>query len=147
MSSFEYLSARAVIRRIEHGVLEVTHYGVLTRPCIVWMGPRIMEATMEAPAMVVRADTAVLATSVIPDFPLHKPIKNLPVAAIVVQEWDLEMMTEYSHRMALAGVMRAVFSTSQAALAYRWAEAHALAGLSVLPRSPSCKQSSVGSAP
>jgi hypothetical protein len=147
MRSFEYLSAKAVLRQIENGVIEVTHYGVLSEPSIVWMGPRIFSATIEAPALVVRMDTAVVAVSSIPDFPIKRPGIHLPVAAIVVQTEHLEMLTNYSHRMALAGAMRAVFSTSQVGLAYQWAQAHALAELSVLPQSQNCKQSSWGSAP
>lgn len=147
MHSFEYLSARAVLRRIENGVVEVAHYGVLTRPSIAWMGPRILAATLDAPALVVRMDTALVAASAIPDFPIRQRGRNLPVAAIVVNPENIEMLTDYTHRMALAGAMRAVFSVSQVGLAYQWAQAHALAGLSVLPRSQNCKQSSLGSAP
>jgi len=140
MLSFECQSARAVLRDLESGVVEVTYYGVLNREAMSNLKREIHEAAKDAPALVVRMDRALIIASDIAPPPEWDSKKKIATAALVVRPEHFEMWTDYGHRVALLGVMRAVFLVSQASLAYRWAEAHALATLSISPRSRHCKQ-------
>lgn len=140
MSSFEYLSARVVLRRLDSGVVEASYYGVLTRGALAALKGMIYQAVGDAPAFVIRLDRALTVDSNMAPPPEWDAKKKIPIAALVVRQEDLGIWTDYSHRVALIGVMRAVFLVSQVELAYQWAEAHALAALSVSLPSRRCKQ-------
>lgn len=142
MPSFEFQSAKAVLKRLENGVIEITYYGILSRDVLRELKRQILIAAEDAPALVIRMDKALVIASDISPPPEWDSQKKIPIAALVVPPAHFEMWTEYGHRVALIGVMRAVFLVSQLDLAYRWAGAHALAALAILPRSPRYRQPS-----
>lgn len=140
MSSFVYQTAKVVLRPLDSGVVEVTYYGVLSREAFRTLKNQVHQAAEGVPALVVRLDKALIIASDIAPPPEWDSQKKIPIAALVVRPEHLGIWIDYSHRVALIGVMRAVFLVSQIELAYRWAEAHALAGLSISPQSQRCKQ-------
>jgi hypothetical protein len=140
MLYFEHQSARATLRPIEGGVIEVNYYGVLSHESLRHLKREILPSVAEAPALVIRMDKALIVASSVETPAGWSVNKNIPLAALIVRPEHFEMWVDYSHRVALVGVMRAVFLISQLDLAYRWARGHALAVRSISPQSQHCKQ-------
>lgn len=130
MTTFNYRSAKAVCQQLSLGISEVTYYGILDPPSLVFLRSRVVDYTNGMRAVVVRMDTALTAFNEMPTLSSVLYRMDSPTAAVVVHPEHYEMWWGYAHALAEIGVMRAIFLASQKDLAYRWAEAQGRATLS-----------------
>jgi hypothetical protein len=104
------------------GVLEVRITGPFTRAAFMDLRPQVFRETIRAPAVVVRLDTSTDMIFSPPELGADNYPPGLPPQAVVVAPVNLEAWLTYTGNLTRVGLIRAVFPTEQAGLAYRWAE-------------------------
>lgn len=121
-------SARITIARLASsnaGVIEVRNTGLFTQEVFYKLRPLVFAATQDAPAIVVRLDTAV-------DFHIEPPQSDAseypqgcPDQAVIVSDEQFSVWLRHAHNLAQFGVRRAIFTAAHLDLALEWAEASA----------------------
>lgn len=124
MGRYEFMAASGRCRRIpgsRAGILQVNYYGVVDAVALDRVRSSMMGVCGNAPALVVRTDTALM---VMDDVPLidSAPGVVVPPAALVVRKEMRDLWVEYARQLAGVGITRAVFLDSQLEQAHRWAE-------------------------
>ena len=109
------------------GVTEVTYTGVMTDLAFSELCQQVAKQTQRHGALLIRLESTLRAMSAVPDAPGYT--KNMPPAAVVCQESELDFWDAYGKKVSRAGVMRAVFSLKQLDLARMWARRQLHAGL------------------
>ncbi|MCB2030717.1 MAG: hypothetical protein R3E92_00570 [Burkholderiaceae bacterium] len=137
MKVLRYQSATVHITTLKssrHGVMEVSVWGPLLQDAFNHFRPEVLEATKDAPAVVVRLDTAL-------DVMIEPPqvseqiyrLVDPPPQAVVTHEKQYELWAVHARNLAHIGISRAVFISSQLELAYRWSESQAMLTLARRP--------------
>lgn len=122
---FRHHSAVVTIERLagsRNGVIEVRNTGTFTQAAFDHLRPRVVEATKNAPAMVVRLDTAADIVVTPPMIDSWVYLLDLPDQAVVCTDWQYPLWLRHALRLRALGVRRSVFSVEQLAVALEWAE-------------------------
>ncbi len=134
MQVLRYHSATVHITRLKaskYGVMEVSVWGPLLQEAFNHFRPDVLEATKDAPAVVVRLDTALDVMVQPPE--VSEQIYRLidpPPQAVVIHSKQYELWAVHARNLAHIGISRAVFTSSQLELAYRWSESQAMLTMS-----------------
>jgi len=121
MVRFSYHSAQVACEILASGAGSVAFYGVLTRKGFDVLRQQACLSVHEAPAIVMRLDTAVMADR--DDF-MDATARACPhdAVALVVPSDRYEQALALARKLATAfGVRRPVFLPEQSLMAYRWA--------------------------
>jgi hypothetical protein len=117
----------STLKNSRYGVMEVSVWGPLLKEAFNHFRPDVLEATKDAPAVVVRLDTAL-------DVMVEPPqvseqiyrLADPPPQAVVTHAKQYELWAMHARNLAHIGISRAVFISSQLELAYRWSESQAM---------------------
>ena len=122
--TFRHFSSVVQLRPVgKYGVIEVRNSGPLLQETYEQFGPLVMEHLKDAPAAVVRFDTALHMILRPPTWGSAQYHPASPPQAIVVLDQDLLMWTQHAENLwERWGVVRTVWSTRRRALAYYWAD-------------------------
>ncbi len=132
MPRFSYHSAQASWQKLSSGANSISFYGFLTRKGFAALRCQVDAQALNAPAIVLRLDTALLAGR--DDF-IDADVCTHEAVALVVPPDRYEQALALSRKMAsLWGVRRPVFLPEQAALAYQWAAHVAQSQYAKLPQ-------------
>lgn len=105
-----------------YGVLEIRNTGVLTLEAFYVLRPLAIMATMDAPAVVVRLDTAVDVLFQPPSVDRSVYPPATPPQAVVVNESQYLVWVRHAYNLERMGVRRAIFTSRHLACALQWAE-------------------------
>jgi len=136
MKTFNCGAARVTYKKAmnsQGGVMEVAYYGPVSNDAFAYLRRAVSELVSDAPALVIRMDSALCLIDKTPCLPPSSYLGKCPPAAMIVRRETYAIWSEFGRRIAAQGFKRAVFCDSQAALAYLWAEDHACLGRELLP--------------
>lgn len=125
--TFRLHSAEAKVTKLVTGVVEVIYSGPMTYAVSKALRALVIEATPNAPCLVLRLDRALTLYEVIPPDATDVYRLSRAPAAMVVRQNQYDVWSDYARAIERLGVMRAVFLDSEVEQAYQWAayEVHA----------------------
>lgn len=124
LKTFRHFSSAVQCRRVgKYGVVEVRNTGPLLQDAYEQFGPLVLEYIKDAPAAVVRFDTALNMILKPPAWGSAKYHPTSPPQAIVVLDQDYVTWLQHAVNLrARWGAIRTVWTTDQQDQAYLWAD-------------------------
>lgn len=120
--TFRLHSAEVRVRWVTRSVAEIRYQGALLRPAFEALRRVALEATKSAQAVVIRMDTALVLSAVMPALPGAMYTGCTAPGCLVVPLEQFALWRDHTRALAALGVMRIVFVPSQQRQAYEMAD-------------------------
>lgn len=127
-TTFRHFSSAVQLRQVgKYGVIEIRNTGPLLQETYERFGPLVLEHIKDAPAAVVRFDTALHMILQPPKWGSAQYHPASPPQAIVVLDQHYAIWLQHADNLRSRwGVTRTVWTTDQKAQAYLWADQMAI---------------------
>jgi hypothetical protein len=124
MNRLTFQSSRATLRLVKngaHSMAEATYSGLLCRDVFLHLARGVLQETDCEPVFVARLDRLLIVMHAAPPMPSGMYRPGSASCAVVLREDQYALFRPWFVSAADQGVLRAIFLTSEIAIAYRWA--------------------------